>query len=123
MDSVATEIVIELAKEFIGLMRELEPKWSNAYYRFRFEEARQGSNASYVSDSNVSLIGALKWSGFYARMNALGAKLIDVLGKTQGVFLLSVDADSNYDIKFDWDNLCRWEITKLNGATGLPLEI
>ncbi|RKP52535.1 hypothetical protein [Trinickia fusca] len=120
MNEVATAIVIELAKEFIGLMRELEPKWSKAYYRFRSEGARYGSNASYVSDSNVSLIGALKWGDFYERMNEHGAKLLETLGKTQGVFLLTVDAEFNYDVQFDWEDLRRWEITKLNGETGLP---
>ena len=122
MDDVATAVVIELAKEFMALMRELEPKWSTAYYRFRLEGARYGSNASYVNDSNVSLVGALKWAGFYERMNAHGAKLLEILGKTQGVFLLTIDGQFNYDIKFDWENLSRWEITKVNGGTGLPKE-
>ncbi|AXV76818.1 MULTISPECIES: hypothetical protein [Ralstonia solanacearum species complex] len=120
MDEIATAVVIELAKEFIELMRELDPKWSKAYYRFRSEGGRYGSNASYISESNVSLIGALKWAGFYERMNARGAKLVEILGKTQGVFLLTIDAEFSYDIKFDWEDLSRWEITKLDGGTGLP---
>jgi hypothetical protein len=123
MNEVATAVVVELAKEFVGLMQELDPKWSKAYYRFRSEGARYGSNASYVIDANVSLIGALKWAGFYERMNAHGAKLLEILGKTQGVFLLTINDELNYDIKFDWENLGRWEITKLNGGTGLPQDI
>ena len=103
-DNAATAVVIELAKEFIGFMREIEPKWAKAFYRFRSEEGRYGSNASYVVDSNVSLIGALKHAGFYERMNASGAKLLETLGKSQGVFLLTVDNEFNYDMKFEWDN-------------------
>jgi len=62
----------------------------------------------------------LKWAGFYERMNTYGANLLDILGKTQGVFLLTIDSGLNYDIKFEWQNLNRWEITKLNKETGLP---
>ncbi len=119
MDGIATAVVIELAKEFIELMRELDQNWSKAYCRFRSGAGRYGSNASYISGSNVFLIGALKWAGFYERMNARGAKLVEILGRTQGVFLLTIDTDSNYDIKFDWEDLNRWEITKLDGGTGL----
>ena len=123
MNDEATAIVVKLAKEFTGLMRELEPTWMRAYYRFRSEGVRYGSNASYAVDSNSSLIGALKWASFYDRMNADGAKLFDILGKPQGVFLMTVDAEFNYDIKFEWDDLNRWEISKANGGTGLPMEI
>lgn len=120
MNEAATAIVVELAREFMRLMRELEPNWSRAYYRFRSEGARYGSNASYVSDADASLIGALKWAGFYERMNAHGVELLEVLGKPQGVFLLIIDSEFNYDIRFEWENLNRWEITKLNGGAGLP---
>ena len=121
MDKAATEIVIKLAKEFIELMQVLEPGWTKAYYRFRSEEARYGSNASYAVNGDVSLIGALKWEDFYEQMNSYGAQLLHVLGKGQGVFLLTVDSRFDYDIQFEWDDLSRWEITKLNGNTGLPL--
>lgn len=123
MNDVATEVVIKLAQEFIELMRTLEPEWTKAFYRFRLEGDRYGSNASYAVDSNISLIGALKWADFYDRMNAHGAKLLDILGKGQGVFLLTVDAEFDYDIKFEWDDLSRWEISKVNGGTGQPLGI
>ncbi|QND84421.1 Uncharacterized protein ChrSV_2194 [Chromobacterium vaccinii] len=55
-------------------------------------------------------------------MNDLGATLFKELGKSQGVFLLTIDAEFNYDINFEWKDLHRWEITKLDGGTGLPKE-
>ena len=118
----ATPVVIELAKRFIEFMRNLAPDWTKAFYRFRAEEERYGSNASYAVGSNVFLVAALKQAAFYDRMNALGATLLKDLGKSQGVFLLTIDAEFNYDIKFEWSDLHRWEITKLDGGTGLPKE-
>ncbi|MEC4594383.1 MULTISPECIES: hypothetical protein [Nitrospirillum] len=53
-------------------------------------------------------------------MNETGAALLRALGKETGVFLLTVDTGAQYDIRFDWDDLDRWRITKLDGGTGLP---
>jgi hypothetical protein len=120
MNEESSSVVIELAKEFIELVRLAEPKWTKAFYRFRSEGIRFGSNGSYVVDSNVMLISALKNARFYDNMNRKGARLLELLGKSQGVFLLTIDAEFNYDIKFEWVDLHRWEITKLNGRTGVP---
>ncbi|POZ61867.1 hypothetical protein C2I19_11420 [Chromobacterium alticapitis] len=103
-------------------MCDLAPNWEKAFYRFRAEEARYGSNASYIIGTDVFLVGALKQAVFYSRMNDFGAMLLKELGKSQGVFLLTIDAEFNYDIKFEWSDLHRWEITKLDGGTGLPKE-
>ena len=120
MNEAASAVVIELAKEFIELVRSLEPSWARAYYRFRSTGSRYGSNASYLSGSDVSLIGAIKNAPFYESMNKKGASLLNLLTKEQGVFLLSVDSHLDYDIKFEWNDLDRWEITKMNGRSGIP---
>ena len=120
MDDPTTSTIIELAKEFIGLVRGIEPRWSNAYYRFRSEGLRYGSNASYVVDSNALLISAVKQAKFYESMNSKGAKLLALMGKEKGVFLLVADSTFKYDVKFEWEDLHRWEITKMNGGTGVP---
>lgn len=56
-------------------------------------------------------------------MNAKSAELLKLLGKKRGVLLLSVDSQLNYDVKFEFEDVNRWKITKLNGATGLPAGI
>ena len=123
MNDAATEIVLGLATEFMEFMREREPAWETAYYRFRSEGSRYGANASYVVGTNVLLIGAVKWAAFYERMNDNAARLLEVLGNSQGVFLLTVSAGAAYDIRFEWENLRRWEITKLDGRTGMPSDL
>lgn len=120
MNEETSSMVIELAKEFMELIRQLEPTWNKAFYRFRSEGGRYGSNGSYVVDSKVLLISALRNGRFYDSMNEKGAKLLNLLGKTQGVFLLTIDAESKYDIQFEWTDMHRWEITKSKGGTGVP---
>jgi hypothetical protein len=120
VNEAASAVVIELAKEFIELVQSLAPRWTNAYYRFRSEGNRYGANASYVNGADVTLIGAIKNGRFYESMNKKGAELLRLLGKEQGVFLLSVDAQFDYDVKFEWNDLHRWEITKMNGRSGIP---
>jgi hypothetical protein len=123
MNEEASSVTIELAKELIELVRNMEPRWSKAYYRFRSEGVRYGSNGSYVVSSGAVLISAMKNAAFYARMNEKGAKLLSLFGKEKGVFLLIADANFDYDVKFEWEDLHRWEITKLNGGTGVPAGI
>ncbi|MGD7195583.1 hypothetical protein [Ralstonia pseudosolanacearum] len=53
-------------------------------------------------------------------MNARGVELLEDLGKSRGVFVIIIDYEFNYDFKFEWDDLSRWEIAKLYGGTGLP---
>jgi predicted regulator of Ras-like GTPase activity (Roadblock/LC7/MglB family) len=120
MNNEASEVVVDLAKEFASLVGSLDSAWTKAYYRFRAEELRYGSNASYVSGPAVTLIGAIKHGPFYESMNEKGAELLKHLGKKKGVFLLIVDNKLDYDIKFEWDDLHRWEISKMDGRSGIP---
>ncbi|MCE5278449.1 MAG: hypothetical protein ABFD89_24330 [Bryobacteraceae bacterium] len=120
MNDEASAVVVDLAKNFIELVRSLDASWTKGYYRFRAEESRYGSNASYVGTSGVVLIGAIKHGSFYDSMNEKGAMLLRILGKEKGVFLLSVDSKFDYGIQFEWGDLQRWEITKMNGRSGIP---
>jgi hypothetical protein len=122
LNDAATKVVCSLATRFVELMEELNPEWTAAYYRFRSQEVRYGSTASYAVASAVPLIGAVRWEEFYDQMNADSAELFGILQKAQGVMLLTLSAKLDYEIRFEWDDLRRWEITKLNGRTGLPLD-
>lgn len=120
MNDETTSTIVELAKEFIELVRGIEPRWSKAYYRFRSDGLRYGSNASYVLDSSATLISAISQAKFYDSMNEKGARLLALMGKERGVFLLATDSTFKYDVKFEWEDLHRWEITKIKGGTGIP---
>ena len=43
-----------------------------------------------------------------------------MLAKERGVFLITVNANLEYDIKFEWNDLEKWKISKLDGRTGIP---
>ncbi|MGE6919891.1 hypothetical protein [Achromobacter kerstersii] len=120
MDSQTTTIVVEISKEFIGLMQRIDPNWERAYYRFRMDGGRYGSNGSYSLPSGAQLIGALQCSDFYDSANKKGYELFQALKRNKGVFLLTIDSDFNYHVDFDWEDIDRWEITKMNGSSGLP---
>lgn len=119
----ASETVINLTKEFITLVERVEPGWTRAFWRFESEDARYGSNASYESPSGIFLIGAIKQGAAYERMNELGRQLWDAepdAKKRFCVCLLVVDSAFNYELKFERQDIRKWKITKMDGASGLP---
>ncbi len=69
--------------------------------------------------SNVG--DAVKNSGFYVSMDKKGRQLLKLLGKDTGVFVLIIDASFDYKIDFEYEDLSRWRISKLNGGTGIPV--
>ena len=120
MDEAASAVVIEIAKEFIELLRSMGPKWDKGYFRFRDEGLNYGSNASYVVAAEATIVDPFECLSFFDSMNKKGVKLLELLGKKQGLFLVTVDSKFNYDIQFEFENLNRWRITKLDGGTGVP---
>ena len=120
MDDAASAIVIELVKCLVEQVRQLDEDWGRAFYRFIWAPLRYGANASYESGEIVNLIGAVKCGAFYDSMNEKGRRLADALGKSQGLFLIAVTDRLEYEIKFEWTDMDRWKISKLDGLTGIP---
>jgi hypothetical protein len=114
-----------MAKEFTELVRRVEPRWSKAYLRFCLEGpkdgwTKHGSKASYAFDSTVVLIDPFEHKAFYQSMNDRVMRLPAMLGKDQAVVLVARDSAFHCDIKFEYQNLDRWNITKMHGGTGIP---
>ena len=120
MDQEASVLVVELAKNLIAFMRDLDPSWESAYFRFSSEGFKYGSNGSYVAESKVSLIDPFESGDFFNKMNLLSLELLKSLGKEVGVLLLSANSAFNYEMKYEFQDMGRWRITKMNGGTGLP---
>lgn len=120
MDQEASAIVVGLAKNLIAFMRDLDPSWKSAYFRFSSEGFKYGSNGSYVTGSTVSLIDPFESGDFFNKMNSSSLELLKLLGKEKGVLLLSADSSFNYEMKYEFQDMGRWRITKMNGGTGLP---
>ena len=120
MTDAATAVIVDMARVFLGRIREIAPRFERAFYRFRSEPSVYGSNASYVVNDNAQLMDALQYSDLFNTLNDRGRELFDLLGKPEGVMLLTVDSGFDYKIEFEWLDLDRWKITKLDGATGIP---
>jgi hypothetical protein len=120
MNEQASKITIDLVKEFVDLLNSADPQWTKGYYRFLYEPGHYGCNGSYTNEEDTLLIGALKYSTFFEAMTQISLKIFEAIEKPMGLLLLIVDSDLNYDIKFEWHDLGRWRITKLDGATGIP---
>jgi hypothetical protein len=116
----ATPLVIDIAKGFITLVREVEPKWEKAYLRFVSHDSTAEAKASYVHAAGVEIINVLKYKDFFHSITKKGQELLAALGKDDGLFLLVTDSNFNYEIKFEYQDLDKWRISKLAGATGVP---
>ena len=119
----SSELVVDLAKEFMALLKRSAPAWQKGYWRFDSEEERYGSNASYVTSNGVFLIGAVREGRFYETMNTLGRKLWEAepeVSKRFRLCLLIVDSTFDYELKFERSDSAKWRITKLDGASGIP---
>ena len=116
----AAPIVVEIAKAFISLLRDTEIKWQKAYLRFSTRKTMSETKGSYVIDGKVELIDTLKNKVFFHSMPDRGRRLFSALGKSEGVFLLIVDASLKYEFKFEHEDLDRWKISKIGEGTGIP---
>ena len=121
MNEKASLVVVDLAKDFISLLNDSDQKWMKGYFRFLFDIDYYQSSSSYSTSFNVFIIDSMKHSDICYRMDQKAEQLFDAIERSKGVMLLVVDCDFNYDIKFEWNDLGRWRITKLDGGTGLPL--
>ena len=120
MTEAESAVVIDLAKGLLELMSQTDPEWTRAFFRFAVQPGRFGSVASYVASAKVTIIDPFCSIGFFESMNAKCARLMSLLGKEAGIVLLSVGCDLSYKIDFEFADLDRWRITKLNGGTGIP---
>ena len=117
----ASPLVIDIAKGFISLVMAIEPKWNKAYFRFCSQNSVAEAKGSFVADSGVQIIDVLKHKDFFHPTAKKGQDLLAALGKSEGVFLLVIDSSYNYEIKFEYQDMSRWKISKLGGGTGIPL--
>jgi hypothetical protein len=115
-----TPLVAEMAKDFISLVRTIEPGWRKAYLRFSWRNSASEVKGSYVHAGGVDIINVIGHKDFFHPANKKGQDLLVALGKTEGLFLLVVDSSFDYEIKFEYQDMNRWKISKLGGGTGVP---
>lgn len=117
----ASPLVIDIARAFITLVREVDPKWEKAYLRFVSDDSSAEAKASYVHVDGVEIINVLKHKDFFHSVTKMGQELLTALGKERGLFLLVADSSFNYEIKLEYQDLDKWRISKIGGDTGVPV--
>jgi hypothetical protein len=115
-----TPLIVDLAKSFISLVRGIAPDWSKGYLRFCSQNSVSESKASYVHKSGVEIIDVLKFKDFFQEATIKGQELLATIGKSEGLFVLIVDSNLEYEIKFEYSDMGRWRISKMKGGTGIP---
>jgi hypothetical protein len=83
-------------------------------------------NAGYQVDFEhtlVEIVDVLNHKDCFHPIIKKGQELIAALGKTEGVFLLIADSNFDYEIKFEYQDMNRWKISKLGGGSGVPIGI
>lgn len=126
MNEQASQVVVELAKTLIDAMQKIAPSWTRAFMRLDASNQHIGAKGSYVADSGVSLLGTLDYKQLFDAMLNLGAQLRQATsnnGKQFVVCLILIESNFDYEVKFEYDDPRKWEITKLDGASGIPVGI
>jgi len=116
----ATPLVIDTAKSFISLIKQIAPGWQKAYLRFSEWDSISEAKASYVHPAGVEIIDVLQHKKFFQSISQSGGVLLASLGKPEGIFLLIVDSSFDYEIKFEYEDRSKWRISKIGGGGGIP---
>jgi len=118
--NAASAAVIELAKTFMTFLNANVPGWRAGYFRAYVTVGENGANASTFNGESVELVSAVGNTQFFKEARTHAVQVFHDIGVNPGVLLLTCRSDFSYDIKFERDDLSRWEITKLDGKTGVP---
>lgn len=123
MKKQESEIVIEMTKSCIDYINEVDPEWEILYMRYSSDDLKKSVQGSYVKREDVALFPVLGFSWFYDEMHVLCESLRNLQLSEKKKFkacLLRVDSKFQYNIYFDYEDVNRWEITKLDGKNGIP---
>ncbi|MET3493637.1 hypothetical protein [Variovorax boronicumulans] len=115
-----SEIVVELAQTCARLMLEKFPGWSRMFFRYYIDELQDSASASFERAGEVTLLSAMKEGPFYEGMTELARELRES-GVSFKVLLLTMNSNFDYRVDYEQTSPDRWRITKLNGATGIPV--
>ena len=117
-----SESAVHMVKEFLHVLNLDYAGWKEAYFRFVMGDRFAGGEASCVVGDEVVLMDTWPktlWNDIFA----CGEELLMAAGVEAGVLLLVVKDNQEFDIHLDFADPDRWEITKMDGGTGIPKDI
>ena len=120
MKEYAPGIFINLARKFIDKILEFDPCFEKAYYRFHAEQRSSESCACYIAKSETNIIDAMSEAEFFDDMDRMFLKLLGEMEKSRALLLLIIDKDLGYEMKFEYSDMLKWQISLADGGTGIP---
>ena len=116
----ATPILMDILQSFVSVLGELEPQWQKGCLRIVSVDFSTEVKGSYVYPSGVDIIDVRKCKPFFHSMPDKVEALLKAIEKQEGLFLLVVDSSLKYDVKFEFNDMRKWQITKMDGGSGVP---
>jgi hypothetical protein len=120
----ASRLTIELARALIREMQAMERPWEAAFLRASFEDGVDTYKGSYVLHDGVRLFDVLQHKPFFATVREIIPRLREASANGDARFLVAllvVDSTCNYEVKYEYADPCRWEMSKLHGGNGMPV--
>ena len=71
---------------------------------------------------DVFIVSALDQDEFFVSMNDICLELMQEMGKSAGLLLITVHKNFDYKIEFEYENMNKWNISLLDGGIGIPTE-
>ena len=112
-----------MAKSLASGMQAHSQGWSRAFYRLEVSDVAHSSSGSFVTSAGVQVMDAFAFDSLFEELERFGQKLtarVKPADRSFCILLLSINSDFDYNIDFDWLDLDRWRISKMDGGTGIP---
>lgn len=116
----ATPILIDILQSFISVLREIDPHWQKGYLRFVSCDSSVEAKGSYAHFLGVNIIDVRKHKAFFHSLPDKVDVFFNALEKKEGLVLLVVDSSLEYKVNFEFEDMNKWKITKMDGASGIP---
>jgi len=120
-----SEVTVLLAKKFISYMKNFSEPWDNAYFRFHFSDNDYGCNGSFSSNGNASIFDVFEHETLFDSLQEIALQLHEAILNADNsanfrVALLTINSAYEYDIKYEYEDINKWEITKTK-SNGIPV--
>ncbi len=123
MNEGSSNLVIEMAKTVVDLVRVIEPNWEKAFFRYESDGSYDSASGSYLKGGDATIFDVLAHRSTFTKLKGCGGKLRDALEKDGVKFvvcLLTVDSSFHFDVTYEYEKVDRWKISKTAGGSGLP---
>ena len=119
----ASRLVVELARLLIREMQALGKPWKKAFLRSEIVEGVQTHKGSFVCGDVVYLFDVLEHKTMFSGVHEIARRLREASANEEKRFcvaLLVVDSNFGYEVQYEYDDVGRWAISKLDGGSGIP---